>query len=159
MTKLNPYRLAFLTLVSCLCLSTTEVKAETCTPLQLVGGEGSRVTKTVSQPTIPGPWGINITGNNWNTDWAVPGGRMWKNFKVKVTSEQEQSFNVRMFLKFADQTSEEGYNQTAVVISPTKPLSVRLKPKNNQQPFQVNLFVGDVKNIGQTYTAEVSACY
>jgi hypothetical protein len=54
--------------------------AETCTPLSLVGGQGSEVTKTVSGPTLPGPFGIKIKRNNWNTDWAVPGGRKFSRF-------------------------------------------------------------------------------
>ncbi len=49
--------------------------SQNCRPLSLLGGEGSDITKTVSQPTIPGPFGVTITRNNWNTDWAVPGGR------------------------------------------------------------------------------------
>jgi hypothetical protein len=45
--------------------------AQNCRPLSLLGGEGSEVTKSVSQPTVPGPFGVTITRNNWNTDWAV----------------------------------------------------------------------------------------
>ncbi len=59
--------------------------AQNCRPLSLLGGEGSEVTKSVSQPTVPGPFGVTITRNNWNTDWAVPGGRRFQRFIVTVS--------------------------------------------------------------------------
>jgi len=35
--------------------------AQNCRPLSLLGGEGSEVTKSVSQPTVPGPFGVTIS--------------------------------------------------------------------------------------------------
>jgi hypothetical protein len=69
--------------------------------LSLLGGQGSEVTKTVSPPTIPGPFGIKVTRNNWNTDWAVPGGRKFKSFVTTIVSEDGGSFDIRMFLKYS----------------------------------------------------------
>ncbi len=133
-------------------------KAETCIPMQLVGGEGSEVTKTVSQPTIPGPFGIKITRNNWNTDWAVPGGRSFSRFVMTVVSQDGGSFDMRMYLKYSDQTSEQVYNQDGTTLAPGKPLTIQAKIQGGDQPYQINLFVNGVASMGKTYTANLVGC-
>jgi hypothetical protein len=117
--------------------------AQNCRPLSLLGGEGSEVTKSVSQPTVPGPFGVTITRNNWNTDWAVPGAA---------------SFDIRLFLKYSDQTNEEFFNTNGVRIEPDKPLTITATVRANDQPFLVNLFVNGIQHIGNTYTASVVGC-
>lgn len=134
------------------------VQAETCTPIPLVGGQGSEVTKTVSQPTIPGPFGVKITRNNWNTDWAVPGGQNFRRFIVTITSNDGGPFDVKMFLKYSDQTADEFYNNSAIQIPPNKPLKIEGTPRPDNQPYQVNLFVDGIPAMGKTYTASVVGC-
>ena len=117
--------------------------AQNCRPLSLLGGEGSEVTKTVSQPTVPGPFGVTITRNNWNTDWAVPGGRSFQRFIVTVSVPRAASFDIRLFLKYSDQTNEEFFNTNGVRIEPDKPLTITATVRANDQPFLVNLFAAN----------------
>ena len=133
-------------------------QAETCTPLSLVGGQGSEVTKTVSQPTIPGPFGIDITRNNWNTDWAVPSERNFRRFVATIVSENGGSFDIKMYLKYSDQTTGEFYNTDGVQLNPGKPLTIDATPRPEDEPYQVNLFVGGLEHIGSSYKASVVGC-
>lgn len=132
--------------------------AETCTPLSLVGGEGSEVTKTVSGPTLPGPFGIKIKRNNWNTDWAVPGGRKFRRFVATIVAENGGTFDIQMFLKYSDQTAEEFFNQNGKRLKAGQPLTIEATPRPEDNPFQVNVFVNGLPAIGQTYRAEVVGC-
>jgi hypothetical protein len=136
----------------------TTVKADTCIPLNLVGGQGNSVTKTVSQPTIPAPFGFNITRNNWNTDWAVPGDRRFQRFVATVSSDNGGTFDIRMYLKYSDQTAGEFFKQEGIQIVPNKPLVMTAKPRPDDEPYQVNLFVNGIANIGNTYTASMVGC-
>jgi hypothetical protein len=125
-------------------------------------GQGSSVTKTVSPPTIPaGPLGIvgvDITRNNWNTDWAVPSERKFRRFVATIVSENGGSFDIKMYLKYSDQTAGEFYNSDGVQLTPGKPLTIEATPRPEDEPYQVNLFVGGLNHIGNTYTASVSGC-
>lgn len=152
-------RSTFLTTLALIVTVNLPAQAETCIPLSLVGGEGSKVSKTVSQPTIPGPFGITITRNNWNTDWAVPGGINFNRFVTTITAPNGGSFNISMFLKYSDQTAEEIFNQQNVTIDPQKPLIIEKKSSPDDFPFQVNLFIGGLEQIGRTYTASVMGCH
>lgn len=134
------------------------VRAETCTPITLVGGEGSEVTKTVAQPTIPGPFGLKITRNNWNTDWAVPGGVVFRRYIATITSRDGGSFDIAMFLKYSDQTADEFFNTRGVELPGGKPLTIEATPRPEDQPYQVNIFVNGLASMGKTYTASVVAC-
>ena len=93
-----------------------QAKTETCIPIPLVDGKGNQVIKTVSPPTIPagplGMLGVNITNNDWNTDWAVPlgDGKPFRRFLVTLLSNDGGPFEVRMYLKYGDQISDEFYN-------------------------------------------------
>ncbi|MGA1621980.1 MAG: hypothetical protein ACO36E_04530 [Synechocystis sp.] len=136
----------------------TAIAKETCTPLKLVGGEGSSVTKTVSQPTIPSPLpGIDITKDNWNTDWAVPTLTKFDYFKATVTSEGG-TFNIAFYVKYNDQTAQKFFDQKGVQITANKPLVITATPGPKEEPYQVNLFNGGLDRIGNTYTATVMGC-
>lgn len=134
------------------------VQAETCTPISVVGGQGSEVTKTVAQPTIPGPFGINITRNNWNTDWAVPGGTNFRRFVVTITSNDGGPFDIKVYLKYSDQTADDFYNREGIQLTPGQPLKIEATPRPENSPYQVNLFVNGIASLGKTYTASVVAC-
>ncbi len=137
-------------------------QAENCVPIPLVGGRGNMVTKTVAPPTIPagplGMLGLNITRNNWNTDWAVPGGTTFKKFIVKVTSNESTPFDIRMYLKYSDQTAAEFFHQTSFTFKPNTPLEIVASATPEEQPYQVNLFVNGLDSLGKTYTATVVGC-
>ncbi len=135
------------------------VLAETCTPIPLVGGEGSTVTKTVSEPTIPTLFGVDITRNNWNTDWAVPSqNNTFRRYLVEVTANKGGTFDIRMYLKYSDQTADLFFNKEGLSISEGKPLKIEASPRPDAQPYQVNLFIGGLQSLGQTYTATVMGC-
>jgi hypothetical protein len=135
------------------------VYAETCTPIPLVGGQGSTVTKSVSEPTIPAPFGIDITRNNWNTDWAVPSeNNTFRRYMVEVSSNDGGTFDIRMYLKYSDQTADQFFNNEGANITSNKPLKIEASPRPDAQPYQVNLFVGGLGSLGQTYTATVMGC-
>jgi hypothetical protein len=135
-----------------------------CVPLPLVGGQGSTVTKIVSAPTIPagplGLLGVDITNNNWNTDWALSGqGQPFKSFLITVTSPDTNPFEMRAYLKYSDQTNDEIFNQQTFSFTPNQPLKITGNPRPQQQPYQVNLFVAGVNALGKSYTASVLGCY
>ncbi len=134
------------------------VQAQTCTPISVVGGQGNEVTKTVAQPTIPGPLGINITRNNWNTDWAVPGNANFRRFVATITSNDRGPFDIKMYLKYSDQTADEFFNQQGVELTPGTPLKIEAAPRPEDSPYQVNLFVNGIASLGRTYTASVVGC-
>ena len=82
-----------------------------CTPLPLVGGKGSEVDKTITAPTIPGPFGIKIASDNWNTDWSIPNPQIFKSYKVEMISEEGGTFTVKMYLKYSDETADPFYER------------------------------------------------
>jgi hypothetical protein len=141
-----------------------QAKTETCIPIPLVGGKGNQVIKTVSPPTIPagplGMLGVNITNNDWNTDWAVPlgDGKPFRRFLVTLLSNDGGPFEVRMYLKYGDQTSDEFYNQKSLKLANDKPLKIEAIPRANNQPYQVNVFVAGIDALGKSYSATVVGC-
>jgi len=147
-----------LTVMGLMTATQTAIAKEVCTPLTLVGGEGSSVTKTVSQPTIPSPLpGIDITKDNWNTDWAVPTMTKFDHFKATVTAE-EGMFNIAFYVKYNDQTSQKFFDEKGVQITADKPLVITATPGPTDEPYQVNLFNGGLNRIGSTFTATVVGC-
>lgn len=141
-----------------------QAKTETCIPIPLVGGQGNQVIKTVSPPTIPagplGMLGVNITSNNWNTDWAVPlgDGKPFRRFVVTLLSSDGGPFETRMYLKYGDQTSDEFFNQKSLQLPNDKPLKIEAIPRANNQPYQVNIFVAGIDALGKSYSATVVGC-
>lgn len=135
------------------------VQAETCAPIPVVGGQGNQVTKTVSQPTIPGPLGIDITRNNWNTDWAVPSeNNNFRRYVVTLIPNDDGPYDIKMYLKYSDQTVDEIYNQEGVQMKAGKPLKIEAAPRPENQPYQVNLYVNGIESLGKTYTTSVVGC-
>lgn len=135
------------------------VSAETCTPLNVVGGEGTEVTKRVSAPSLPiGPFGLGFR-NNWNTDFAVPNNASFKKYIVTIKSESTAAANfpVSMFLKYSDDTADETYKGN-VELSPGQSRELSASPRIGEQPYQVNLNIGSLGSKGFTYTLSVRAC-
>ena len=141
-----------------------QAKTETCIPILLVGGQGNQVIKTVSPPTIPagplGMLGVNITNNDWNTDWAVPlgDGKPFRRFLVTLLSNDGGPFEVRMYLKYGDQTSDEFFNQKSLQLTNDQPLKIEAIPRADNQPYQVNVFVAGIDALGKSYSATVVGC-
>ena len=128
-------------------------KAESCIPLSLIGGKGHVVEKTVTIPAIPG-----IFAHNWNTDWSIPNHSKFRNYKAVVVSDAGGVFDVKMYLKYSDETADPFYEQSNLKLSASELLKVEMIGRRREQPYQVNLLVGGVKASGKQYRASVYAC-
>ncbi|MGL5032269.1 MAG: hypothetical protein ACRC6M_00535 [Microcystaceae cyanobacterium] len=67
---------------------------------------------------------VDITRNNWNTDWAVPNNANFSRYIATITSNDGGPFNIKMYLKYSDQTASEFFNQEGVTIKPDVPLKI-----------------------------------
>ncbi|MBF2000792.1 MAG: hypothetical protein IGS50_08290 [Synechococcales cyanobacterium C42_A2020_086] len=132
-----------------------------CELLRLVGGEGGEVTKTVSVPSLPiplpGPLGANVR-NNWNTDWAVAGGRVYRKFVVTFLPRSNGTFNIQMFLKYSDNTADRFFNEQRTSLNANEVFIVETIPQRQEQPFQVNVMVGGADIVGRRYSVSVAGC-
>jgi hypothetical protein len=136
------------------------VQAQNCVPIPLVGKpQTNEVTKTVAQPTLPGPFGVKITRNNWNTDWAVSSNADFSRYVATITARDGGTFDIRLFLKYSDQTEDEYFNNREQRLVAGETLTIEARPRSAQdQPFHVNLFVNGIPALGRTYTASVVGC-
>ena len=151
---LNSNSLNFLGVVSLvLSLSlASSVQAETCTPLKVIGAVGTKVKKTVS------PISTLVTNNNWNTDFAVPGGRSFNRYVATIMPENNANYDVKLNLKYSDKSSGEVYKQDNVAVKAGVPLNMSGAPRSQSEPFEVNVFVGGISAIGNTYSVSVAGC-
>jgi hypothetical protein len=132
--------------------------AQNCIPLKAVGGEEGQtiVQKTVSAPRIPIGIG-NLNRDNWNTDFAIASNGKYKRFVATVTPQTDGIYSIKMSLKYSDGTADEVYNSKPN-LSPGKPLVLSGTPRAKEQPYQVNVFVGDAESIAKSYKIAVEAC-
>jgi hypothetical protein len=132
--------------------------AETCTALQAVGGEPGQtvVEKTVTAPSIP----IRIASlkrDNWNTDFAVPSNVKYRRYVATLNPQTDGTYSIRMYLKYSNGTADETYNQKPNLAA-GKSLVMSGKPRAKEQPYQVNIFVGDIESVAKSYKISVKAC-
>lgn len=134
--------------------------AQTCQPLAVVGGEGSEVVKEISPPAVPFVPFIPFakTRNNWNTDWAVPGGAQFREFIATITAEEGGKFDIEMYLKYSDQTADLFYDQNNFELGAGEPLEITATARPEEQPYQVNLYIGGIDAVGKDITASVVGC-
>ena len=128
-------------------------KAESCIPLSVIGGKGNEVEKTVTIPAVPG-----FFAHNWNTDWSIPNHTTFHNYKAVVVSDKGGSFDVKMYLKYSDETADPFYEQENVKIAANDPLKIEITSRRREQPYQVNLLVGGIQASGYKYRAYVYGC-
>ena len=125
--------------------------AQTCTPLEVVEGNGAtEVTKTVTLP------GVLFVDSNWNTDFAV--NTPYSYYVVTVDSQSGNPYDVDVFLKYPDGTADESYSAEDISLDPDQPLVITAEPRAQTDPFQVNLEVGGLNAEGNVYTAYASGC-
>lgn len=144
--------LCSLVVISAIALISTPVSAQTCSPLRVVGGNGTRVQKTVSVPGA-GP----ITRDNWNTDFAIPGNSSYSAYAATITPQNKGTYSIQMNLKYPNGTVDKVYDQK-IELAEKKPLNISGSSRIYGKPYQVNLSVGGVEVVGNTYTAAVSGC-
>ena len=130
----------------------TSAQAETCYPLDVIGGDGTAVTKTVS------PFSTLVTRNNWNTDFAVPSNRAFTSYEATIVTESSANYDVELNLKYSDNSSSAAYKKFPAEIVFGEPLKVIGSPRAQRDPYQVNVFVGGLNAIGKTYTVSVTGC-
>ena len=141
--------------------NTLNVVAQTpknCTPLSLVGGKGSEIDKTITTPSIPGPCGIKLASDNWNTDWSISNPQMFRSYLARIVSDEGGNFTIKIYLKYGDNSADPFYERNEVELEPKKPLEVKMINRRQEQPYQVNIFVGGVKSLGSQYKATVFGC-
>jgi hypothetical protein len=141
-----------------LILPHSSFSAQTCTPLLAVGGEAGQtvVQKTVSVPRIPIRIG-NLKRDNWNTDFAVRSNVKYKRFVATLNPQTDGTYSIRMYLKYSNGTADEVYNNKPN-LSSGKPLVMSGTPRTQEQPYQINIFVGDAESIAKSYKISVKAC-
>jgi hypothetical protein len=128
------------------------VRAETCTALNVIGGTGTEVKKTVS------PMGTLVSNNNWNTDFAIPSGSTFNRYVATIVPENNANYDVKLNLKYSDNSTGGAYRKDNVAVKVGQPLRIVGTPRANSDPFQVNVFVGGISAIGNTYTVSVLGC-
>ncbi|MEM9091842.1 MAG: hypothetical protein AAGC93_24280 [Cyanobacteria bacterium P01_F01_bin.53] len=128
------------------------VLAQTCERLDVVGGEGTEITKTVSPPDLL------FFNNNWNTDFAMNSGRSYSYFVVDFISESGTTYNIDVFLKYPDDSVDRSYSVKERTVTEGEPIAIRAEARSSSDPYQVNLRVGGLNSGGNTYTASVSGC-
>jgi hypothetical protein len=62
-----------------------------------------------------------------------------------------------MYLKYSDSTADEFYGGKPT-LTEGQPLAISGTPRGNEQPYQVNVFVGDVESIGKSFKVFVEGC-
>ncbi|WP_421654749.1 hypothetical protein [Leptothermofonsia sp. ETS-13] len=130
---------------------TLSVRAQTCTPLKVVGGTGTQIQKTVSPP------GAEIVRNNWNTDFAVPSTASFRRYIATILPKNGGEYTVQVSLKYNDNSADKVFDQT-LKLPQNRSYRITGSPRLNANPYQVNLFVGGLSAVGNSYTASVVGC-
>ena len=128
----------------------TPASAQTCTPLDVVGAQGTEVTKTVSLP------GLLFIDSNWDTDFSVSGAYSY--FVVNFLSDSGTSYDIDVFLKYPDDSVDSAYSTRNRSVVEGEPIAIQAESRISSSPYQVNLRVGGLNAEGNTYTASVVGC-
>ncbi|NET33201.1 MAG: hypothetical protein F6K19_14475 [Cyanothece sp. SIO1E1] len=162
------YRAVVLGIVAALLSASLPARSQqNCVALPVVGGEGTEVEKTPSAPNIPipiplpGPIGLGAAiRHNWNTDWAVPGGELFKTFVVTLVPGETDDYNIEVYLKYPDETSDKVYDERKIDLTEGEHLVITAEPRSDLQPYQVNVEVGGFNEItdANRYKASVAGC-
>lgn len=126
--------------------------AEVCTRLGVVEGKGTvTIQKKVSVPGTP------TSRSNWNTDFAVPGGTRFTRYVATIVPINGGKYKLQMNLKYSNKTADKVYDKT-VEVRDRQTITMSGSPRLNASPYQVNISVGGVEAVGNSYTASVSGC-
>jgi len=133
-------------------LSQLPAQAQVCTPLQVVGANRSQVEKKVSVPGA-GP----IARNNWNTDFAIPSGRAYSSYVATIAPRNGGDYSVAMNLKYANDSVDKVFDEK-INLKEGQPFRIKGSPRINSRPYQINLSVGGVEVVGNSYILTVAGC-
>ncbi|NER82910.1 MAG: hypothetical protein F6K42_25815, partial [Leptolyngbya sp. SIO1D8] len=108
--------------------------AQVCEALEVVGGEGTEVSKTVSPP------GALFIDDNWNTDFAVT--ESYAYFLVNFLPESGESYDIDVHLKYPDDSIDSAYSVNNGTFPEGETETIRAESRRNSSPYQINLRVG-----------------
>ncbi|QEY30995.1 hypothetical protein EVJ50_00730 [Synechococcus sp. RSCCF101] len=152
---------SLLTLAAALPLSADAVRAETCTFLTPIGGDGSKIVKKrVERPKIS-PLGNALGRTNWNTDFAVD--RPYRRYKLFFTADSTDTgtYPIEAYLKFTDNSNLQVVNQSMTPPMGTGKMFGPFPAVPGKQVSQVNFKVGTAKDPGASgfsYRISVQGC-
>ena len=146
------YRCVFVVTTSLLVGGSWSVSAQTCMPLKAIGSQGTQVKKSVSPP------GFLVTRNNWNTDFAVPGGVAFRSFTATIIPSDSTKYDIAVYLKYSDKTTDKLYDQNSIQLAKGQPLRISGAPRTTSQPYEVNVKVSGLKKLDRTYTVSAVGC-
>lgn len=154
---MNKLYLGGLTLVAGMAIASfaaplQEAQAQTCTPLTAVGSTSTEIEKTVSPP------GTGVTQDNWNTDFVVPTDTSYSSYRVIVNPMSDGEFDIELYLKYPDDTADEEYSTTAYSLGADEIITLSAEPRLTEDPYQVNVQVGGILALGDTYTVAAYGC-
>jgi hypothetical protein len=148
-------KIASVAIVAALCgFGSSVAAAPVCTPLKVVEGTGTTVVKKISAPGVPLPYGLK-KNDNWNTDFLVTSPAT--TYVADIVAENLGNYRISMYLKYPDNTADKVFDQD-VSLQNNQKYTVRGSRRTNMSPYQVNLFVGGVPVVGNSYTATVYGC-
>lgn len=137
--------------VGAIALVSLPANAQTCSALKAVGAAGSRVEKKVSPP------GASIAlRNNWNTDFSA-NPQAFSSYVATITPKNEGLYTIQMNLKYANDSVDKVFDEK-VQLKQGQPYKIKGSARLNGSPYQVNLAVGGVEVVGNTYVATVAGC-
>jgi hypothetical protein len=130
-----------------------------CRALRVIGGSGTKVGKEVSPPGT-----LIFVKNNWNTDFVVPSDANFNYYIANLTARNRGEYDVKLFLKYSDNTDDKFVDRTVFVDRDDEVIRLPAAPdvatpRRNEDPYQINVFVGGIEATGNTYNLEVLGCY
>ncbi len=146
------YRFGAIAIVGAVMVVASPASAQVCSPLPVVGGQGTSVEKTVSPPGA-GP----IVSNNWNTDFAVSSMRSFRSYVGTIVPKSDGQYKVEMALKYNNDSADKVFERT-VTLKKGQPFRINASPRLSANPYQVNLFVGGIPAVGSNYVVSASGC-
>jgi hypothetical protein len=145
------FAIAAASIASAAFTSWSPAQAQSCRALPVVGGSGTEVEKSVSPPST------GVTRSNWNTDFFVPSNRSFRRYVARIVPKNGGEYNVTMSLKYNNDTADRAFERT-IDLPEGKPYDIQGAARNNATPYQVNVEVGGVQAIGNTYTVSAFGC-
>lgn len=133
-------------------ISGLAANAQVCTPLAVVGANRSQIEKKVSVPGA-GP----IARDNWNTDFSVAGNRAYSTYVATITPKNGGVYSVAMNLKYPNDSVDKVFDEK-ITLKEGQLFRIRGSSRISGKPYQINLSVGGVEAVGNSYIASVAGC-
>jgi len=126
-------------------------KAQSCAALPIVDGKGTQVQKAVSPPST------GVTRDNWSTDFTVPSTQSFRRYVARIVPENGGEYRILVALKYNNNTSSTVFDRT-IQLPEQRPYNIQARAGGNSVPYQLNVEVGGIRAIGNTYTVSAFGC-